>query len=427
MPEDDLTPSDPLSEYLRATTAGHGGDELGFDGIDAGLFDLPLQPFSEDQYLGDIPLSATSFTFSSRNSEERLRTHSTSSSNNHPFDGIGTGATGQPSPIVKEYDVGNDYTCTPCAAVDEYPKLNNSRESEKRVKSLLSVCDELEARLGHIHEHCSEENIMDCKFVLLARSLPSSMPMSLTRGQDPLGEILGLLMRLSSVLEYSQNPDTYPDNKLRRSCSRKKMGFIQAHCFILCINIMSFLASKMVLYLTSIRPQSRDKSAKKMDEARISELTRPTLRLGDMFSLWDPYDHAQRCAHSTMHACTYLMSQIEHMLNIPADQGVRGGEGDEVAMVWSPSSTSTSNSSDFAAAASLDAEPQPRQKPPTNRGNGKGKGFTSKISLASEFVAIMWEEEATSHGPDNTALLTFRRCRDEICKLTMESCASKEL
>ncbi|KAL7910361.1 hypothetical protein GGI35DRAFT_448584 [Trichoderma velutinum] len=252
-----------------------------------------------------------------------------------------------------------------------------SREQADRITTLSSLADDLEAILGHTHTQCSDQNIMSY----------------------PLGGILGSLNRLDLALGFEQHDSSaFPFDHPIGELLRKKTCFLEAHCYVLAINIMAILARKMLTHVRSLRPlwdeHRHDVGAVEIYKLADANLDlsiqghlspiQPELCLGDMFSHFDPYGHALRCAYTIIEASVQIIRRIEVTLGIPYDWGVKGDL-------------------------------------PTLSSDQRSPSSSDESSLSSEFVAVMWGGEEATRGTVgtgcNAALLEFRHCQAEITKL----------
>ncbi|KAL7934337.1 hypothetical protein V8C35DRAFT_302317 [Trichoderma chlorosporum] len=250
-------------------------------------------------------------------------------------------------------------------------------EKAERITTLSSLADDLETILGHAHSQCSAENIMNY----------------------PLGGILGSLNRLDLALGFGQSDaGVYPSDHPMGELLRKKACFLEAHCYVSAVNIMAILARKMLAHVRSLRPvwdeerhsagvvevyKPADGDIDLSIRGHISPI-QPDLRLGDMYSHFDPYGHALHCAYTIIEASVQIIARIENTLGIPREWGVRGGL--------------LNTSSDRRSSTAGD-----------------------EVSLSSEFVAVMWGGEEATRGSVgsgcNAALLELRYCEAELAQL----------
>lgn len=101
---------------------------------------------------------------------------------------------------------------------------------------------------------------------------------------------------------------------------------------------MAILSRKMLTHVRSLRPtwdedrhgvgigeiyKPADAHMDLSIQGHLSPI-QPDLRLGDMYSHFDPYGHALRCAYTITEASVQIIRRIENTLGIPYDWGVRG-------------------------------------------------------------------------------------------------------
>jgi len=120
-------------------------------------------------------------------------------------------------------------------------------------------------------------------------------------------------------------------------CLKTKDALLASHCYVLCVKILAPISEKLYQHLSSLAKSALANPQRGLDEQRhrrsplemfengdegLNVTLRPGLRLGELYSQFDPFGHALNCACATISAGIRLLRDTETILGIPVEQGV---------------------------------------------------------------------------------------------------------
>ena len=162
---------------------------------------------------------------------------------------------------------------------------------------------------------------------------------------DPIGEVFCAFKRLPLILQQSEPPDTLHLNSRTNGsdlhkCLKRKDALLAVHCYILCVKILAPISEKLYLQLSLLAkstvqtPQRRSPIDIIENDDEGSDIPlQPGLRLGELYSQFDPFGHALNCACATISTGVRLLRDAEAILGVPLEQGVLA-EGSVVRVTY---------------------------------------------------------------------------------------------
>jgi len=161
---------------------------------------------------------------------------------------------------------------------------------------------------------------------------------------------------LSLILQQDEPPNTPHLNSRTNAsdlhkCLKTKDALLAVHCYILCVKILAPISERLYLQLSSLAkstvqtpqrgpgpgtPKQRPSPIgiiENGDEGSDIPL-RSGLRLGELYSQFDPFGHALNCACATISTGVRLLQDAEAILGVPLEQGV-SAEGSVVRVACS--------------------------------------------------------------------------------------------
>ncbi|PMD41856.1 hypothetical protein L207DRAFT_582281 [Hyaloscypha variabilis F] len=220
----------------------------------------------------------------------------------------------------------------------------------------------------------------------------------------PIGDVFHAFKKLPIILRQDEPANTLQSNpRMSRNdphkCLKTKDALLASHCYVLCVKILAPISEKLYQHLSSLAKSALANPQRGLDEQRhrrsplemfengdegLNVTLRPGLRLGELYSQFDPFGHALNCACATISAGIRLLRDTETILGIPVEQGVLAED--------SASPTRTQQSE-------------------------------SVMLFPARLVAVIWDEEEMDpkHGQTKvTALALLQRYRMAISRLARQ-------
>ncbi|KAE9371691.1 hypothetical protein N431DRAFT_508422 [Stipitochalara longipes BDJ] len=221
----------------------------------------------------------------------------------------------------------------------------------------------------------------------------------------PIGDVFHAFKKLQILLRQDEPPNTLQLNpRMNRSdihkCLKTKDALLASHCYVLCVKILAPISEKLYQHLSSLAKSALANPGCGLDEQNHRRWPldifengdqgpdvplRPGLRLGELYSQFDPFGHSLNSACATISTGSRLLRDIEIILGIPVEQGVLAENS---------------------------------VSPPRTPKSESGLVFPARL------VAVLWDEEETDpkHGQAKvTALALLQKYRMAISRLARQS------